>query len=50
MILTGGPERYDLFRDQSEAHLEDRILESDRRKVWPYIPGSQTVDVYVNAS
>jgi hypothetical protein len=39
MILSGGPERYDLFRDQSEARLEDQILDSDRRKVWPYISG-----------
>ncbi len=39
MILSGGPVLYDLFYDQSEARLEDRILKSDRRKVWPYFQG-----------
>ena len=39
MILSGGPNLYDLFRDGSEARLEDRILKSDRRKIWPYSPG-----------
>ena len=44
MILTGGPDRYDLFQDGSEARLEDRILHSDRRKVWPYRRGNATSD------
>jgi len=39
MILTGGPAIYDLFRDGSEARLEDHFLRSDRRKVWPYVAG-----------
>lgn len=44
MILTGGPERYDLYRDQSEARLEDRILKSDRRKIWPYTSGDSATN------
>ena len=44
MILNGGPELYDLFYDQSEARLEDRLLRSDRRKVWPYYPGRATIE------
>ena len=42
MILSNGPNPYDLFADGSEARLEDRILHSDRRKVWPYRTGSET--------
>ncbi|HQV02495.1 MULTISPECIES: hypothetical protein [unclassified Novosphingobium] len=41
MILSNGPSPYDLFRDQSEARHEDRVLHSDRREVWPYFPGIQ---------
>ena len=39
MILSAGPQVYQLYRDQSEARLEDRILKSDRRKIWPYVEG-----------
>jgi hypothetical protein len=39
MILSNGPAPYDLFRDQTEARLEDRFLKSDRRKIWPYYAG-----------
>ena len=39
MILSGGPKVYTLYRDQSEARIEDRFLKSDRRKVWPYLSG-----------
>jgi len=42
MILMNGPAPYDLFRDESEARLEDRILHSDRRKVWPYVSGTES--------
>jgi hypothetical protein len=35
MILSGGPNPYDLYRDDSQARLEDKILKSDRRKTWP---------------
>ncbi|MFM5892838.1 MAG: hypothetical protein ACKOQM_00175 [Novosphingobium sp.] len=42
LILVGGPKYYELYRDQSEARIEDRILHSDRRKVWPYRTGSET--------
>ncbi len=44
MILNGGPERYDLFYDQSEARLEDHFLKSDRRKIWPYYPGRAGIE------
>ena len=43
MILRGGPAIYDLFHDQSEARLEDLILKSDRRKIWPFYPGQSGV-------
>jgi hypothetical protein len=39
MILNGGPAVYLLYADQSEARIEDRILGTDRRKVWPYFNG-----------
>ncbi|HEY0114999.1 MAG TPA: hypothetical protein VGB54_04700 [Allosphingosinicella sp.] len=39
MILSAGPEVYLLYRDQSAARIEDRILRSDRRREWPYWPG-----------
>ena len=42
LILVGGPKYYGLYRDQSEARIEDRILHSDRKKVWPYRTGSET--------
>lgn len=44
MILSGGPERYDLFYDYSEARLEDHFLKSDRRNVWPYYPGRTSIE------
>lgn len=39
MILVGGPRLYFLPGDYSRARYEDRLLNSDRRKVWPYRPG-----------
>ena len=42
LILVGGPKYYELYRDQSASRIEDRILHSDRRKVWPYRSGSET--------
>ena len=39
MILYGGPMVFRVVRDQSEARIEDRLLKSDRRKVWPYFAG-----------
>ena len=44
LILVGGPKYYELYRDQSKARLEDRVLHSDRRKVWPYRRGTATSD------
>lgn len=41
MLLIGGPDVYDLQYDGSNARYEDRILKSDRRKVWPYRAGTQ---------
>jgi hypothetical protein len=38
-ILSGGPTPYDLYRDSSNPRLVDRILKSDRRKLWPYVAG-----------
>lgn len=35
-VLQGGPEIYTTWVDQSYAREIDRILGSDRRKVWPY--------------
>ena len=40
MVLSKGPEEYLLFFDQSDAQIEDRILRSDRRKVWPFHAGA----------
>jgi hypothetical protein len=40
LILFGGPAVYHTDVDQSLARYEDRILKSDRRKVWRYRPGS----------
>ena len=36
LILVDGPDTYFLPVDYSNAHAEDRILRSDRRKEWPY--------------
>ena len=44
MILNNGPDRYDLFADGFDTKLEDRVLHSDRRKVWPYRRGTATSD------
>lgn len=41
MLLSGGPTVYYLQDDQSDAQYEDRLLKSDRRKVWPYVAGKQ---------
>ena len=40
MILTGGPDIYDLEIDGSNARAEDRLLGSDRRRDWPYVRGT----------
>lgn len=40
LILTRVSGRFLLLRDQSEARIEDKMLKSDRRKVWPYFPGT----------
>ena len=39
LILVGGPETYFLPVDYSNAHFEDRILGSERRKDWPFRSG-----------
>lgn len=39
LILIGGPDGYFLPVDYSNAHAEDRVLRSDRRKEWPYRRG-----------
>jgi hypothetical protein len=38
-ILVGGPELYFLPLKYSNDRAEDRILRSDRRRVWPYRQG-----------
>ncbi len=40
VLLYGGPDVFQTSVDQSEALYEDRVLKSDRRKVWPYRPGA----------
>ncbi len=42
MILFGGPSPYNLFMLEN-PRMVDRILHSDRRKVWPYFPGTPTI-------
>jgi len=39
MLLSAGPSVYLLYVDQSDARIEDRLLGSDRRRVWPYFSG-----------
>jgi hypothetical protein len=39
MILSGGPEIYFLSIDYSLSRYEDRLLRSDRRKMWPIREG-----------
>jgi hypothetical protein len=39
LILSNGPNPYDLYRDTSNPRLVDRMLKSDRRKLWPYVAG-----------
>jgi hypothetical protein len=39
MILSSGPNPYDLYSDSSNPRLVDRMLKSDRRKLWPYVAG-----------
>jgi hypothetical protein len=39
MILHDGPDVYTLSGDQSGARIQDRILGSDRRKIWPFYAG-----------
>ncbi len=41
MFLVGGPKVYDLWNDGSNGRYEDRLLKSDRRKVWPYLSGQE---------
>ncbi|QNA86250.1 hypothetical protein G4G27_21420 [Sphingomonas sp. So64.6b] len=38
-ILFGGPERFSTSIDGSNARAIDRLLKSDRRKDWPFVPG-----------
>lgn len=44
LILVGGPDLYFLPDDYSNARYEDRILRSDRRRVWPYRQGGSSSD------
>jgi hypothetical protein len=39
MFLDGGPDLYYLGIDVTDDRYEDRLLHSDRRKVWPFRPG-----------
>jgi len=39
LVLFGGPDVYFTNLDYSNALYEDRVLGSDRRKVWPYRQG-----------
>lgn len=39
LILVGGPDLYFLPVDYSNARYEDRVLRSDRKRVWPYRQG-----------
>ena len=39
MLLSAGPKVYLLYVDQSQSRVEDRVLGSDRRKVWPFYAG-----------
>lgn len=39
MILLGGPEVYHIFLHGPGERAVDRILRSDRRRVWPYVAG-----------
>jgi len=41
MLLVGGPKVYDLWNDGSNARYEDRLLTSDRSKLWPYVAGDE---------
>lgn len=45
MLLVGGPLIYDLWNDGSNGRYEDRILKSDRRKVWPFVAGMESSPV-----
>ncbi len=38
MVLYGGPDVYSAPQTGTEAAYEDKILKSDRRKVWPWTP------------
>ena len=40
MILSGGPDVYYIFLHEPDGRAVDRILRSDRRRVWPYVAGS----------
>lgn len=40
MLLVGGPDVYELQNDGANARYEDRLLRSDRRRVWPYRAGA----------
>ena len=39
LILVGGPELYSMPQYRSYPRFEDRVLRSDRRRVWPYRAG-----------
>jgi hypothetical protein len=41
MLLVGGSKVYDLWNDGSNARYEDRLLTSDRSKLWPYVAGDE---------
>lgn len=43
LILVGGPDVYFTNLDYSNALYEDRLLNSDRRKVWPHRRGFEPV-------
>lgn len=38
MVLYGGPDVYTAPDTQTEARYEDKVLKSDRRRVWPWTP------------
>jgi len=42
MILSGGPKVFILYRDGSEATVEDAILHWDRRRLFPYFSGPRS--------
>lgn len=47
LVLFGGPDVYFTNLDYSNARYEDRVLGSDRRKVWPYRQGVELTEEQV---